>query len=82
LYERLKENSIHPRRYFYPLISSFSMYRSLPSSQPSNLPVATEAAQQVLCLPIYPDMEMEIVDRVCALIASLSTGAFTASRDI
>ncbi|MBY5468091.1 DegT/DnrJ/EryC1/StrS family aminotransferase, partial [Rhizobium leguminosarum] len=64
------------------LISSFSMYRSLPSSQPSNLPVATEAAQQVLCLPIYPDMEMEIVDKVCALIASLSTGAFTASRDI
>ncbi|UWM78991.1 DegT/DnrJ/EryC1/StrS family aminotransferase (plasmid) [Rhizobium sp. WSM4643] len=82
LYELLKENSIHPRRYFYPLISSFSMYRSLPSSQPSNLPVATEAAQQVLCLPIYPDMEMEIVDKVCALIASLSTGAFTASRDI
>ncbi|WP_348532669.1 DegT/DnrJ/EryC1/StrS family aminotransferase, partial [Rhizobium indigoferae] len=53
-----------------PLISSFSMYRSLPSSQPSNLPVATEAAQQVLCLPIYPDMEMEIVDKVCALIES------------
>ncbi len=46
------------------------MYRSLPSSQPSNLPVATEAAQQVLCLPIYPDMEMEIVDKVCALIES------------
>jgi dTDP-4-amino-4,6-dideoxygalactose transaminase len=69
LYEFLKDNGIHPRRYFYPLISSFSMYRSLPSAQPSNLPVATEAALQVLCLPIYPDMEMEIVDKVCTLIA-------------
>ena len=54
LYQRLRDNGIHGRRYFYPLISSFPMYRGLPSAAPANLPVATLAASQVLCLPIYP----------------------------
>jgi dTDP-4-amino-4,6-dideoxygalactose transaminase len=54
LYQKLKDHGINGRRYFYPLISEFSMYRGLPSSAPSNLPVASDAAQRVLCLPIYP----------------------------
>lgn len=70
LNEALKLRGIFARRYFYPLISEFSMYRSLPSSSPSNLPCATQAAKQVLCLPIYPDLELEAVDEICALIAS------------
>jgi dTDP-4-amino-4,6-dideoxygalactose transaminase len=68
LYQRLKDRGIHPRRYFYPLISEFSMYRGLPSAHRENLPVATSAALQVLCLPIYPDLEMEVVDEICSLI--------------
>jgi dTDP-4-amino-4,6-dideoxygalactose transaminase len=56
LYDRLREHGIFARRYFYPLISDFPMYRGLPSSQPANLPVAAKAAAQVLCLPIYPAM--------------------------
>ena len=51
LYQQLKDNGIHPRRYFYPLISDFPMYRGLPSAHRQNLPAATVAAQQVLCLP-------------------------------
>ena len=70
LNEVLKEKGIFPRRYFYPLISEFSMYRSLPSSSPGNLPCATQATKQVLCLPIYPDLELEVVDEICAVIAS------------
>lgn len=66
---RLKAGGINPRRYFYPLISEFSMYRGLPSAHPDNLPVATKAAQQVLCLPIYPDLDMAVVDEVCSIIA-------------
>ena len=70
LYQKLKDNGIHPRRYFYPLISDFPMYRSLPSAHRENLPVATAAAQQVLCLPIYPDLEMSVVDEITRFIAA------------
>ncbi len=68
LYEGMKENGVHPRRYFYPLISEFPMYRGFPSSLPDNLPVATQAASQVLCLPIYPDLPLEKVDEICDFI--------------
>ena len=69
LYEYLKSQDIHPRRYFYPLISNFSMYRALPSASPDNLNSASEAALRVLCLPIYPDLSLQVVEEVCALIA-------------
>jgi dTDP-4-amino-4,6-dideoxygalactose transaminase len=68
LYEKLKLNGIHPRRYFYPLISEFPMYRGLPSANPDNLPVASIAAQRILCLPIYPDLEIASVDLIANLI--------------
>jgi dTDP-4-amino-4,6-dideoxygalactose transaminase len=54
LYDKLKEQGIYARRYFYPLITDFPMYRGLPSAREENLPVATAAAKEVLCLPIYP----------------------------
>ncbi len=68
LYEKMKENGVHPRRYFYPLISEFPMYRGLPSSHRDNLPVASQAASQVLCLPIYPDLSLDIVGEICRFI--------------
>ncbi len=68
LYEKMKKNGVHPRRYFYPLISEFPMYRGFPSSHRDNLPVATQAASQVLCLPIYPDLPLEKVDEICNFI--------------
>jgi dTDP-4-amino-4,6-dideoxygalactose transaminase len=70
LYQRMKERDINPRRYFYPLISEFSMYRGLSSAHSDNLPVATAAARQVLCLPIYPDLDLDVVANICDLIAS------------
>jgi dTDP-4-amino-4,6-dideoxygalactose transaminase len=70
LNQKLKDNGIHPRRYFYPLISEYPMYRGLPSAHRENLPVATAAAQQVLCLPIYPDLDMSVVDEITNLIAA------------
>lgn len=68
LIERLKRHGIHPRRYFYPLISEFPMYRDLPSADPAFLPVARAAAERVLCLPIYPDLAIDDVDRITTLI--------------
>jgi dTDP-4-amino-4,6-dideoxygalactose transaminase len=70
LYDRLKAIGIHPRRYFYPLISEFPMYRGLSSANISNLSVATQAANQVLCLPIYPDLAIDVVDEICGFISA------------
>ena len=61
IYERLKENGIYGRRYFYPLISQFPTYRGLTSAKPENLPVATKVAEQVICLPIYPSLGNDII---------------------
>jgi dTDP-4-amino-4,6-dideoxygalactose transaminase len=69
LYEKLKSENIFARRYFYPLISDFPMYRSMPSADPSNLPNATSIASKVLCLPIYPQLEMNDVHRIVNVIA-------------
>ncbi|PJD93184.1 MAG: aminotransferase [Legionella sp.] len=68
LYKKLKMNGIHSRRYFYPLISDFSMYCHLPSAQIDNLPVAALAAKQVLCLPIYPDLDISKVHKIIDFI--------------
>jgi dTDP-4-amino-4,6-dideoxygalactose transaminase len=70
LYEHLKANGIHPRRYFYPLISEFPMYRGLPTASRDHLPNASRAAERILCLPIYPDLEMSQVERIVSLIAA------------
>jgi len=70
LYKKLKDSGIHTRRYFYPLISDFPMYRGLPSARRENLPVATAAARQVLCLPIYPDLGMSVVQEITRFIAA------------
>jgi dTDP-4-amino-4,6-dideoxygalactose transaminase len=68
LYQKLKDHGINGRRYFYPLISDFPMYRGLPSSAPSNLPVAADAAQRVLCLPIYPALSNIDQSRIIDLL--------------
>ena len=64
LYDKLRQHGIHARRYFYPLISDFPMYRSLPSAQRNNLPVAADAAAKVLCLPIYPNLYHDDLVRI------------------
>lgn len=68
LHEHFRRNGIHSRRYFYPLISDFPMYRGLASAPSEGLPVATRVAQQVLCLPIYPELPFDDVDAICRII--------------
>jgi dTDP-4-amino-4,6-dideoxygalactose transaminase len=70
LYRQLKANNIHPRRYFYPLISEFPMYRGLPSANRDNLPMAVRIADQILCLPIYPALSEDDLDRIVRVITS------------
>lgn len=68
LYQKLKDHGVFARRYFYPLISDFPMYRSLVSAAPSNLPVATDAANRVMCLPIYPALNTADQSRVIEIL--------------
>ena len=70
LNQMLKDHGVHPRRYFYPLISDFPMYRGLSSAHRENLPVATAITQKILCLPIYPGLDIETIQEVVRLIAA------------
>jgi len=70
LYEDLKRHNIFGRRYFYPLISHFPTYRGLSSSRKDNLPVAEKVAEQVICLPIYPQLENIEILKICEVIQS------------
>ena len=64
LYEKLKANNIFGRRYFYPLISTLNPYREYPSAKPSNLPIATKMANQVLCLPMHHELSKDDAERI------------------
>jgi len=71
LHQKLKDQNIYARRYFYPLILEFQMYRSMPSAHRDNLPVASRAAEQVLCLPIYPALSNEDLQRIVEMICEV-----------
>ncbi|MEM1111404.1 MAG: DegT/DnrJ/EryC1/StrS family aminotransferase [Pseudomonadota bacterium] len=68
LYFRLQEHDVNGRRYFYPLLSDMPMYRGLPSSRADNLPCANRIAEQIICLPIFPELHPDKVEEVCGLI--------------
>ncbi len=68
LYEKLKEQNIYGRRYFYPLISNMTTYKGYDSAHPDNLPVANKLADEVLCLPIYKDLKLSEVEEIVSLI--------------
>lgn len=72
LYHAMRSHGIYARRYFYPLISDFSVYRGLQSSRPENLPNASRLSAQVLCLPLYPAMSNDDIERVVQTIRQYS----------
>ncbi|WNW11170.1 dTDP-4-amino-4,6-dideoxy-D-glucose aminotransferase VioA [Pseudomonas sp. DTU_2021_1001937_2_SI_NGA_ILE_001] len=72
LYQRMRDDNILARRYFYPLISTFPMYRGLDSARPDRLPVATELSQQILCLPIFDGLDDAQFDRIIQVIVTAS----------
>lgn len=68
LYERFREAGIFVRRYFYPLITDFPMYRGRPSAASAGLPVARQKADEVLCLPIFPELGHADQQRVIDIV--------------
>lgn len=69
LFENLRDNGIGCRRYFYPLVTDFEAYSHMDLSSENEFPNASAAAQAIICLPLYPDLEFELIDRICRLIA-------------
>ena len=68
LYENMRANNVLGRRYFYPLISTFTPYNTYPSATNENLPVATQWADTVICLPMHHALSEEDVRRVVKCI--------------
>ena len=68
LYDLLLEANVHPRKYFYPLCSHCTPYVAHPSAAPDRLPVAETVSEQILCLPIYSDLDLDTVNFIIDLI--------------
>lgn len=64
----LDENNIHARKYFFPLTNSFACYRDYPTAGVEKTPIAQHIAMRVLTMPLYADLALEDVDRICDLI--------------
>ena len=70
LYFKMKDRGVLGRRYFYPLISTFSTYRGLESAHPDNLLEATRMAESVICLPMHHALTVEDIVRVLEVIVN------------
>jgi len=71
LYLFLKENGVFGRRYFYPLISNFPIYSGLESSSLDNLKVANKISNEVICLPIFPNLMLDTVLQIINLVKNV-----------
>lgn len=68
LYDFFKTRQVYVRRYFYPLVSDMQAYADRTGHVPQPLPVATQIARKILCLPIHPDLSPSDVERVVAVV--------------
>lgn len=71
IYNELKKYNIFARKYFYPLCSDYDPYTELASSSPDNLPVANQVQQEILCLPFYGDMGVNVALKISHCIKAL-----------
>lgn len=81
IYTLMKDKGILTRRYFYPLISSFPMYRGFDSANPGNLPLAQSVAEAVLCLPIHPDLQEDEQNLVIDIILAQAKSTLLLTAD-
>jgi dTDP-4-amino-4,6-dideoxygalactose transaminase len=69
VYEELRKHNIFARKYFYPLLCDFACYRAVTTKDP--LRVARSVASRILTLPIYCELSVADVDRICEILASV-----------
>lgn len=72
VYEELKKINIFSKRYFYPLISNFPMYKNFPSANYNNLPCSNYLSNRILCLPIHSKISNNDFDRIVNAIRQLN----------
>jgi len=72
VHEKFKRYNIFSRKYFYPLCSDYACYKQLPSSSQNNLQVANKIIHEVLCLPLYGDLQLDDINKICAILSSFS----------
>jgi dTDP-4-amino-4,6-dideoxygalactose transaminase len=68
LYNKLKENDINGRRYFYPLITDFSTYEDMRIKKETTLISAKSISKKVICLPIYSELSINFVRKIINVI--------------
>lgn len=68
VFEMLNSENIIARKYFYPLVNSFDCYKDSSFYGTDKTPVAKHISDRVLTLPMYADLSMEDVDRICKAI--------------
>lgn len=64
----LDAQGISARKYFYPLTNSFECYKNYPTAGVERTPIAQHMALRVLTLPLYADLEMNDIDKICDII--------------
>ena len=72
VFDKLAKNNILARKYFYPLTNEFECYQDFKTADVSKTPIAKQISDNVLCLPMYADLELEDVDRICKIIINLN----------
>tara|TARA_B100000902_G_scaffold138437_1_gene136601 strand:+ start:480 stop:1706 length:1227 start_codon:yes stop_codon:yes gene_type:complete len=72
LFEKLIENNILARRYFFPLISEFPLYKKQESSKKENLSIAHEISKKVICLPLHTHLTDADISEIANLIIKYS----------
>ena len=68
VFERLEQKNIFARKYFYPLTNEFECYSNFETADVSKTPIAKKVSENILCLPIYADLALEDVERICEII--------------
>ena len=70
VFDALGRQGITARKYFYPLTNSFECYADLATAGAEKTPVAAYLADRVLTLPMYADLALEDVERICDIVLS------------
>ncbi|WP_294168582.1 DegT/DnrJ/EryC1/StrS family aminotransferase [uncultured Clostridium sp.] len=69
VYNKLKENNIFSRKYFYPLANAYDCYRG--KFDINDTPVALSVSKRILTLPLYADITVEEIGKICDIIMEL-----------
>lgn len=68
IFDELKNNNIIARKYFYPLVNEMECYKGFETADSTKTPIAKHIADRVLTLPLYADLGIDEVDRICEII--------------